>query len=404
MTDLVAAKRLSLVETSPEVSNQHEFHAGQLRKALQIPEEMTRGPLDIMYALDDDADAESESCSYTVSNVRRDNPDRDEYHMYYSSRRLQQVAKAGDILVLTRSPVGTSIRALIVRPGTTLGSQLEELFADDGVELSTRFKAIRARLSGTAASAFLGAAAEAVAIPSAEAFLRVADDSLVSQALASGVVPGSRIMAEAAGMMVERMSSSRLEPDHLLQWRLDAETALYQHLEEQIGQRQLDELVASGTMAFGDVTQLVMKRLQSRKSRRGLSLQNHFAALLQREQISFDEQCRTEHGERPDFLVPGCAAYNNAAYPSDRLRMVACKSVLRERWDQMLNEAARIAEKYLLTLDLALTDATISDIRRNNVRLFIPSVVADAAYRHHVQRSEIQSVAELINRLRASST
>ncbi|MCC6317482.1 MAG: hypothetical protein IT361_07270 [Gemmatimonadaceae bacterium] len=135
-----------------------------------------------------------------------------------------------------------------------------------------------------------------------------------------------------------------------------------------------------------------------------LSLQNHFAALLKREQIPFDEQCRTEHGERPDFLVPGCAAYNDAMYPSDRMRMVACKSVLRERWDQMLNEAERIAEKYLLTLDLALTDATIEDIRRNNVRIFIPSMLADAAYRNHVRRSEIESVSELIKRLQASWT
>jgi hypothetical protein len=39
--------------------------------------------------------------------------------------------------------------------------------------------------------------------------------------------------------------------------------------------------------------------------------------------------------------------------------MVACKSTARERWAQVLKEADRVAEKYLLTMDEDLTDDQI---------------------------------------------
>jgi EcoRII C terminal len=402
VTIRVAAKLLSLVEVSAEASNQHEFNAGLLRKALHLPESRTAGRLDITYVTDDYADAEGESCRYTMSNVRLDNPHRDEYHMYYSSRRLQQLARAGDILVLTRSGDSTDLRALIVRTATELAAQVQGLLADDGVEVTSRFKAISARVRGSAAATFFGAAAESSTIPSAEDFLKFAQKDFVKRALASGNIPSGKLMATEAGTMVDRMEMRPLDADLFLQWRLDAETTLFQHLENTIGQRELDALNRLGSLDFGDVAKLVLKRLQARRSRRGQSLQNHLAALLDLERIPYKEQCRTEHGERPDFIVPGCDQYRDAAFPAARLRMIACKSILRERWDQMLNEAARIPEKYLLTLDLGITDATIADVRRNEIRLFIPAPVCEAAYRHHVNRREIESVADLVKRLRKS--
>lgn len=399
MTTYVAAKRLSRVEVSAEASNQHEFHAGQLRKALGLPESRTSGTLDVSYALADDDDTEGESCAYTISNVRADNPLRDEYHMYYSSHRLQQFAREGDILVLTRSSATNNIRGLVVRPGTELGTEVEELLAADGVELTSKFRAISTKLGGSRAAAFFGMAADSTAIPSAEDFAAYADEQFVTSIVSSGVIPDGHTMASQAGLMVERMSRYALNADLFLQWRLDAETTLFQQLERAIGQREMDKLTKSGTVDFGDAVKLVMKHLQSRRSRRGNSLQNHLAALLDRERIPFSEQCRTEHGEKPDFIVPSCHAYSDLEFPSSHLRMVACKSLLRERWDQILNEAARVPEKYLLTLDLGVPDGTIKRIRRSNVRLFIPQALADAAYRHHESRLEIESVAALVTLL-----
>lgn len=400
MTMRVAAKRLSRVEVSREASNQHEFNAGLLRKALELPTERISGDLEITYVTDDHEDAEVERCYYTLSNVRAGNPDRDEYHMYYSSQRLQLLAREGDILVLTRAAGSTDLRALIVRPGTALATHVEELLADDGVEITSRFRAISTHVRGTAAADFFRAAAEAAPVPSAEDFLRFADPAFISSAIDQGHIPGGKQMAAEAGAIVQRMADRSLDPDFFLQWRLDAETTLFQHLEKAIGQRELDALSSAGSLDFGDVTRMVLGRIQSRKSRRGQSLQNHFAALLDREGIPCGEQCTTEHGERPDFIIPGCKEYADAAFPAARLRMVACKSVIRERWAQILKEAERIPEKFLLTLDVGITDATIADLRRHSVRLFVPVGIAEAAYRHHDNRSSVESVTALIERLR----
>lgn len=402
MTTRVAAKILSRVEVSAEASNQHEFQAGVLRKALDLPESKTSGKLDITYVLDDEADAEGESCSYTMSNVRRKNPKRDEFHMYYSSNQLQQRAREGDILVLSRNSNSTNLRALIVRPATELGSQIKELLDDTGARITSRFRRISARLRDSSAWDLFTAAAESSRVPSAEDFLRFADTSFLKNAIEAGKIPAGKRMADEAGRLVDRMNGERLDADTFMQWRLDAETTLFQHLEKAIGQRELDRLVQSGSIDFGDAAQLVMKHLQSRKSRRGQSLQNHFASLLDRESIKYTAQCKTENGEKPDFMMPGCRQYADRSFPDQRLRMVACKSILRERWDQLLNEAKRIPEKYLLTLDLGITDSTIAYIRRKRVRIFIPGSLSEAAYRHHRNRREIESVAHLVERLRAS--
>src|SRR5690606_7322297 len=103
-------------------------------------------------------------------------------------------------------------------------------------------------------------------------------------------------------------------------------------------------------------------------------------------------------------IFPGCTEYADPAFSPSKLRMVACKTLLRERWRQVLNEAKRIPEKYLLTVDLKVSDATISEITRSQLRLFIPAVMRDAAYRHHQRLAEIESVSDLIVRLRAASS
>lgn len=101
-------------------------------------------------------------------------------------------------------------------------------------------------------------------------------------------------------------------------------------------------------------------------------------------------------------MMPGFGAYHDPAFPEDRLRMVACNSVLRERWGQMLNEAKRIANKYHLTVDPNVTDSRIVAIERNHVTMFVPEPIAAAAYRSHLEKGRVRTVAALIEALRTA--
>ena len=174
-------------------------------------------------------------------------------------------------------------------------------------------------------------------------------------------------------------------------------------MEARIGQRSLDALSAAGRISFADATLLVMSQLQSRKSRRGQSLQNHFSAVLDTRRIPYGPQCRTEGKETPDFIVPGCSQYSDPRFPSGSLRMVACKSTLKERWRQILREAERIPEKYVLTLDASLTDDGVVQMMASGLRLFLPEPVIRANFVGRKIEADLGNVANLVGCLEAAA-
>jgi hypothetical protein len=138
---------------------------------------------------------------------------------------------------------------------------------------------------------------------------------------------------------------------------------------------------------------------QSRRSRRGQSLQNHFATVLIDHGIAFTPQCLTELGERPDFVFPGCTEYHDDAFSAARLRMVACKSTAKERWRQILNEAAKIPDKYLLTIDSELTAPVVAAMAAARVQPFVPAPLLETVYATHPSRAGLASVGDLTDRL-----
>ena len=163
---------------------------------------------------------------------------------------------------------------------------------------------------------------------------------------------------------------------------LATETELYFAIEGDIQQARYEALAATRPN-LTEVLDFAMSVQQSRRSRRGQSLQNHFATLLRAWRIPFTAQCKTESGERPDFLVPGCGQYHEPDFPADRLRMIACKSTAKERWRQVLNEAARIPDKYLLTVDLGLTLPTIRAMTTARLQPFLPEPLIETTYKAH---------------------
>ena len=228
---------------------------------------------------------------------------------------------------------------------------------------------------------------------------QVSDHALFRRAVRSGRLPSTSEMAVAAADIARIRGIGRSDPDDYLMAALEAETDLYYGIESQVQTGPLVELLASGP-GLTDVIDFAMTVQQSRRSRRGQSLQNHFAAVLQAAEIPFSAQCATEHGETPDFVVPGCTQYHDPDFDSRRLRMVACKSTAKERWRQVLNEAERIPDKYLLTLDRHLTTSTVAAMDRAGVRAFLPTRILDDDYASHPARGSLGTVTELLAQLR----
>lgn len=373
MARRIGYKRLSSVEVDPEASHQHEFHAGALRTQLGFGPGRTSGRLTVaIYLSDDPGEPLLAESTFTLYDARK--PPRSEYRLYYDTAVFRE-AEAGDLLVLF-SEDGSSLSALVARAGTRVERDLLEALGSPSDELLERFRFVAPLPLAPAATRELASAlASAPAIPTDYPSVMA---EFVGSAAASGAVPGTREMAAAATDAVAKVHG-RMGPDLRIFHGLEAETDIYFAIENAVHGARLKELQARGA-DLTEVSAFVMGLLQSRKSRRGLSLQNHFARLLDDEGVPYTAQCETERGETPDFVMPSCAAYHDPRFPEVRLRMVACKSTSRERWRQVLTEAERVPEKYLLTLDRGLTRELVGAMRRARLRPFLPAPVISEIY------------------------
>lgn len=113
-----------------------------------------------------------------------------------------------------------------------------------------------------------------------------------------------------------------------------------------------------------------------RKSRSGKSLELHLENIFVEEGLDkFGVQCTTEGRKKPDFLFPDCSAYHDASFPNDKLRMLAVKTTVKDRWRQILNEANRIDTSYLFTLQQGVSENQFREMQTENVKLVVPEPI-----------------------------
>ncbi len=179
--------------------------------------------------------------------------------------------------------------------------------------------------------------------------------------------------AEIVRRAVDLRPLTAMNPDQRLLKRRECEFEIFRSVE------QATELPRIMT-GFADIDAFITRAqtiLQRRKARSGRSLELHAREIFIEENLAegtqFAHQPLSEGGKRPDFLFPSQAAYADASFPSDRLRMLAVKTTCRDRWRQILNEADRIPIKNLLTLQEGVSEAQFAEMAAAGVRLVIPS-------------------------------
>lgn len=396
----IAAKTLTRVEVDPGASRQHEFHAGHLRRLLGFPPARTQGRLLLMIHTDDQQEpALDDEGTFTLYDAREADPNRTEWHLYYTTSLLGQLARPGDLLVVLRhDPAGNDLHAIIARPGTHYEARLREsMRLGETPELPAFTRVSPAAPDGASATAL----ALADAGGRSAAGDSVASHVLLRRASETGVMPRPQELASAAHEVVLGMSDAVRDADDFLQRALEVESALFFAVEKALGQRELDRLIAAGG-GFTEVLAFAMRKQQSRKARRGLSLQNHIGKLLSLRGIPHRPQCPTEGKEKPDFVIPGHSEYQDPGFPANRLRMIGCKSKVRERWRQYLTEAERIPVKYHVAVDSDLTDDVLTTMHAHNLRLFMPRELVATHYAGREAASLIGSITSLVEDLEAA--
>ena len=234
-----------------------------------------------------------------------------------------------------------------------------------------------------------------MAAPAAD---RLRSHPLYLESVRSRNLPPSVAMAAAAHELVKREYGATLDADSFLLFALDVESDLFFAMEQAIGDAELRELLNHGG-GFEEVLAFSLSKIQSRRARRGLSLQHHMEALFERHAIPYSAQCRTEGGAVPDFVIPGCDQYHDHNYPANLLRMVGCKSRIRERWPQYLREAKRIDPKFHVSVDEDLAGDLIERMHSAGLRLFMPRQIRERNYDELAASGMIGTITALIDDL-----
>lgn len=155
--------------------------------------------------------------------------------------------------------------------------------------------------------------------------------------------------------------------DVLLNW-LGAEFDLFRTIEN-------DRYSNRIKMPFRTVEELIgcaNTILNRRKSRAGKSLEHHLTEIFTKTALNFEGQIVTEENKHPDFLFPGSAYYHDMTTDADRMVFLAAKTTCKDRWRQILNEADRIHEKHLFTLQQGISANQLAEMYKYNVVLVVP--------------------------------
>ena len=163
-----------------------------------------------------------------------------------------------------------------------------------------------------------------------------------------------------------------LDPDSRLLARRKCEYQVFRSIEEAV------ELpgIRAGFDNIDGFAARAQSILQRRKVRSGRSLELHVRQIFREERLREDHHfsygADSEPGRKPDFLFPSQAHYRDPDFPATRLRMLAVKTTCKDRWRQVLNEAARIPAKHLLTLQEGVSENQFREMSESGVRLVVP--------------------------------
>ena len=111
--------------------------------------------------------------------------------------------------------------------------------------------------------------------------------------------------------------------------------------------------------------------LNRRKSRAGKSLEHHLADIFIKNDLLFEEQVITEENKKPDFVFPNGECYHNLAFPGELLTVLGAKTTCKDRWRQVLNEADRVDDKYLFTLQQGISSNQLKEMQDYNLHLVV---------------------------------
>lgn len=364
----VAAKYLSAVDATPSKSNQHEIGSNKFTAILGDP-----GKSKVVFEatflyFNPDTD-EPESCSDRVTwyDTRVEQPHRSaEYRLYYRRNAITELLREGDFCLIGMQPSGTLLIA-IARPNSSDEYRLRHLF---GMQQPLDRWLVDSFIKESRINLATRQILEALGVES-DQDLTLDVDQLLTKF--NKTFPTTKVFSKYARDTFPNHVSAIDDPDSALESWMEHEEILFRALERSI----VKEKLVTGFAEVDDFISFSLSVQNRRKSRVGHALENHLSAVFDANAIRYERGARTENNSRPDFLFPGSLEYHDAEIGSPPLRMLGAKTTCKDRWRQILTEAAKIPDKHLFTLETAISQNQLQEMHGSSLVLVsTPAVLA----------------------------
>ena len=369
----VGAKYLSAVDAEPDRSNQHEVGTTKPMRQQFLGADTTQH-FSVRYVwLGQEQDGFTIDGTATHYDTRRRNPKRKpEWRLYYPANSVTEAMSEGDALFLALDSDG--LLYFIVAPArSTSEQQLSWLF---GLRPRKRFVSREVEADEPA----LDFAARFILDELGVEFQEVDEARLDHIVNKFATFPTTDEFSALARRTTPQAVSPKDDPDDALLAWLEHEEALFRRLERRLVAKRLQAGFQTPHGADVDGFVSYSLRVQNRrKARMGRALENQAEAVFLARELPYDRSPVTERGHRPDFLFPSVGAYRAApATGSRRLAMLGAKSTCKDRWRQVLVEAAKIPEKHLLTLEPGISESQTDQMDATNLQLVVPRSIQDS--------------------------
>jgi hypothetical protein len=364
----VAVKRLSAVEADATRSNQHEFNGiTGFREVLGAD----RREFEATFIhFDEDGVPIEASATATWYDARANNPNRSaEYRLYYEPSEASDLYRAGDLVAIALRPD----RSLLVLSTPSEGPLARQIAMLLGVSMPNgRSVVVSKDRIDTAVDHVGRTILRSIGI---EPTVAESDAELVEREFGS-TFPTTREFSDFSRRHAPPTDALADPDEALLNW-LETEERLFRAHEA----RLVGERVRSGFLRGeheADVDAFVRYSLtvhNRRKSRAGHAFENHVEQILRTWGIRHERGARTEGRSKPDFLLPGRAEYLDLSFPVDRLLVLGAKTTCKDRWRQVLDEAMRVSDKHLLTIESGISVDQTATMRDRRLQLVVPHAI-----------------------------
>lgn len=386
----VAVKTLSVVDTTPSKSNQHEIGTtAEMRRFLGTE----RSRFEVTYLwLGGEQESVSEEGSATHYDTREKQLHRrPEWRLYYPTNPVTEIMSAGDTLFVAKRP-GNDVLFIVTPQGGTLQNQLLWLFgfaSQPELRFATQeFTADNDAELDFTARLILDEIGIEFEDPNANSL-----DTIIERF--GTTFPKTEAFSDLARLTLPQIDA-RSDPDGALIAWLGHEEAMFRRLERRAVTTRVEAGFGSGEgLDIDGFLHFSLQVQNRRKSRMGRAFENHLGAVFNAFRLTFEPQAVTEQRNTVDFLFPGSAEYHNPDFPADGLTMLAAKSTCKERWRQVLPEAQRIWPKHLVTLEPAISPAQTTQMQTERLQLVVPAPIQPSY--NTSQRAELLSLTDFVN-------